>query len=309
MKTPDLDRLFDESANRIKNGTGALSGAYATSPLAADHLLLKRSWDYFRHRINAIEEQWQKIVEAKEAEKKALEKELSLNREQTHDLEIQNTAFRSFEYEYGRSKAEDYIHFQKQTENLKFQWEQEREVLMKTQSELELKILKLEADSDRSQDDFLKKQARWKDALDAARTEAGQLVERHRERQNEWLAESAQKDADNKDLILKIDLLRAEVENRDQMIKHMKEEIFAQERQKTDLASQLALAMGKIRELEGEMSVLSERYGILMKEKDAIREEWSREQAEWRELWERQREMFDREKRGKSDRDEDVDSK
>src|SRR4051812_7271647 len=74
MKFSELDKQFEQTWERLQNGKPIL-GVYGKDPLAEDHFLLKRSWDYFRSRVRNIEDQWRKIAEAKDAQLKAVQKE------------------------------------------------------------------------------------------------------------------------------------------------------------------------------------------------------------------------------------------
>lgn len=301
MKSNDIDRLFDESMNRVNKRSGPLSGSYDTSPLAADHLLLKRSWEYFRHRMAALEDQWKKILESKDIEIKALTKEMDLIKEREGELKTQNEAFRAFELEYGRSKANDYLLFEKRIRQLRETWEAEREAINRKEEDfagvktsLEMEIVKLK-------DELAARQKGWERERDAMHSQLNTILEQQKKMQQQWSADVTAKEEETLSLNAKVDLLRPEIERRDQRIQQLKEDLRNQEIQKDELTRQAADLVRKNREQEEQILRLSERYSILEREKESIRESWSREQAEWRELWDRERELWERKAHEKND--------
>lgn len=306
MKSNEIDRLFDESLNRVAKGTGPLAGAYDTSPLAADHLLLKRSWEYFRHRMNTMEEQWKKILESKDAEIKALLKEIDLTKNREGELKTQNEAFRAFDLEYGRSKATDYLMFEKKIRQLRESWEAEREALHRKEEEFETSKSSFEEKILQLKEEFAARQKGWEKEREALHSQLNTILEQQKKMQAQWASDLAAKEEETLSLNAKVDLLRPEVERRDQRIQQLHEDIRLQESQNSDLMGQLAGHMKKLREQEESYSLLSERYAILEKEKEAMRESWVREQAEWRELWDRERELWERKAH---DRNDFVDNK
>src|SRR4051812_11553160 len=73
MDFKEIDAMFEDAARRLKGGVNP-TGAYGEPPLAADHFLLRRSWEFFQKRLKAIEQHWGEIAAAKDAEIAALRK-------------------------------------------------------------------------------------------------------------------------------------------------------------------------------------------------------------------------------------------
>jgi chromosome segregation ATPase len=296
MKPSDLDRMFDESYNRATNGRGALSGAFETSPLAADHLLLKRSWEYFRHRMKALDDHWKKILESKDVELNALAKELDLVRKKDQELHIENEAYRAFDVEYGKSKAVDYLTFQKELKNLKATWEEEREMFLKKEGEFSIQISELEATINQFREEFAQREKNWAREAEAAQSQMNVILEQQKKQHEQWASDMAHKEEETLNLNSKIDLLRPEIERRDQRIHELKEDLRKKDGENDELVQQVTALTKAIREQEEKYALLKERFEILDREKVAMHEAWTREQTEWRELWDRERELWDRKK-------------
>src|SRR3954468_14483349 len=74
MDFKEIDGMFETAARRLKAGVDP-TAPYGEPPLASDHFLLRRSWEFFQKRLKTMEDQWSEIAGAKDAEITALRKQ------------------------------------------------------------------------------------------------------------------------------------------------------------------------------------------------------------------------------------------
>jgi hypothetical protein len=132
MEKPEfekIDQLFTDTLTRLENKKPQISDPYTQGPHSADHFLLKKSWDYFKDRVRAIEQHWQEIVGAKDAEIAALKEELYQVRQEMDDASAKTGMIDAFEQSVRETRTDDFIDFQKLSERLKDAWEEERQSL------------------------------------------------------------------------------------------------------------------------------------------------------------------------------------
>src|SRR5689334_21839662 len=126
MDAKDLDREMNSLMEKLSKRPAVPSGAYSSDPLASDHFILNRSWDFFKKRIAAIEKQWQEIVNAKADEIRVLKQEMDLIQTRVHELEEVNISLEGMLANLKVSRLQDFEEFKKKNEKLKMSWDEER---------------------------------------------------------------------------------------------------------------------------------------------------------------------------------------
>src|ERR1044071_93389 len=156
MDPKDLDREMNSLLEKLAKRPAVSSDPYAADPLASDHFILQRSWEFFKKRISAIEKQWQEIVNAKSDEIRVLKQELELVRNRVHELEETNSSLEGMLANFKLARLQDFEEFSKKHEKLKMAWEEERisleSKLMALEYQVEKERKKSEEESRRAQD-------------------------------------------------------------------------------------------------------------------------------------------------------------
>jgi chromosome segregation ATPase len=291
---PEINRQFDEAFERLQAKAPLINGAYGTSPLAADHFLLKKSWDYFKGRIKTIEEQWRKMLEAKDAQLRTVVGELVESRKQMVDIEEENRMLRSLDQNVKKARTEDYITFARKNETLRYRWDAEREALQRKGDALEFQLTKSKKEFDGKLRSFKIKEQSSAESIVMLQKELAAQIERDRETQKRCSDELNLKDEKIQMLDTKVELLRGELDRRDQLVKQLKSTINEQEKDVTAMTAYVAELQRALREKDTEIMHQNTRYDILNKEKENLRITYEQERAEWRELWDRGRSLWDK---------------
>ncbi|MCG3203722.1 MAG: hypothetical protein KCHDKBKB_00394 [Elusimicrobia bacterium] len=290
----EIDRQFDETMERLGPKGALNSGAYGTGPLASDHFLLKKSWDYFRFRVKAIEDQWRKMLESKEQQLRIALTDLQETRKQRADLEEENHLLRSLELNVKKARAEDYVGFSRKSQNLRLHWDAERDNYLKKIEALELKITRMQKNFDLRSSTAQIRESKLNESFQALKQELNTHQEREREIQKKCSEELQMKDEKIYSLDSKMEMLRGEVERRDQVIQQLQQAFSRREQDATAMGQTITEYERLLKEKDKEMSHLSTRLQILINEKENLRAGWERERAEWRELWDRGRSLWEK---------------
>lgn len=294
MEFTEIDRQFDEAFERIQRRSPVVANAYGTAPLAADHFLLKKSWDYFRGRVKAIEDQWRKMMEAKDQQLRSTLSELQVARQRKVDLEEENNMLRSLDQNIKKARTEDFLGFSRKSENLRVHWDAEREALLLKIAALETKIPQIKKTYDLRISTAQVREDKWKEMIEVLKQEASLHEEREREVQKRCSAELVLKDEKIQSLDTKLDLTRGEVDRRERLIKELQESIAIREKDANAMTAYVAELQRTLKEKDLELGHRQVRLEIFSQEKENIRSTWERERAEWRELWDRGRSLWDK---------------
>ncbi len=294
MEFTEIDRQFDEAFERINRRGLTTASPYGGTPLAADHFLLKKSWDYFRNRVKSIEDQWRKMLSAKDVQLKTVTDELKRVRQSSLELEDEIHMLRSLDQSIKKARTEDFVGFNRKSEMLRMRWDAERAALIKKADDLELKITRLKKDYDLRASMARVREEKLQQALEAAKKDSAINIERERDIQKKCTDELNAKDERIFSLDTKTELLRGEVERRDALLKEMKATLATRDADATAMTSYIAELQRLVKEKDIEIEQHKTRLQILSQEKDGIQAGWERERAEWRELWDRGRSLWDK---------------
>jgi hypothetical protein len=293
MDFENIDRIFDDAMKRTELAKGPIVKPM-TDALAADHFLLKKSWDYFRERVKTIESHWSEIVQAKDAEIQALKEEFLQLKETTFDIEKENERLKLFEVSIRETRAEDFVSFEKMSERLKLAWQEER-------VSLELKLRswndateKWEQEREALRKAAMDRETKLKNRIDVLEGEkavnAQKTVEDRQKLEEEVLHVHEQEESWKR----KVDLLKKEVESRDHWIKEQEGRAHELKVTVEEAQAQMKEMKELIKERDYQIRGLELSVHTLGEEKEIMKKSWAREQAEWRELWDRAREMWDK---------------
>lgn len=296
MEFPQLDKLFDESLDRSDRRAPEINNPYGAAPLAADHFLLKKSWDYFKSRVKTIEDQWRKMLQAKEVQISTLNSELLAARERAVDLEDQNHLLRSLDQNIKKVRTEDHVGFSRKSENLKLHWEAERDALQRKIEDFEFRMERAKKESEARLLVVQSRENKLKDEVLFLKRDTAVQAERDHEFQRRWAEQITAQTEAIQSLENKVEILKNEIDRRDLYIKQFKETISTQEKDAHAMIQYVAELQRALKEKDSEMSHLKTRLDVLRQEKDTLRSAHEREQSEWRELWDRGREAWERKK-------------
>jgi len=294
MEFSDLDRRFQETLERLEGKSAGSQGLYADTPMAADHYLLKRSWNFFQRRLHSVEEQWRQIAGAKDAQLKAMTEALEDLKHRMSEVKEENDAKQDCEIEIRRERFHDYVGFEKQIEKMRERADEERQVLQNTIEGLEGEIEKKDGEFQRSKAEFQKRIADLTKIIGELKSHLDAQATKERELNQKWSSALNDKSSEAEGFFVKIEVLRSEVERRDQIIKDLKTESADHEKEQKAALGQMRDFHEKWEDAKKQIGLLKAQIEILRREKDEIRGRWQAEQAEWRELWEREREMWER---------------
>ncbi len=285
-----IDLEMDALLERLKGQTGLAANAYTSDPLASDHLLLRQSWGFFKRRVATIENQWRQITDSKNEEIQILKTQLGVARERLQELESDRIAAESFLRSIEMARLEDHENFRKEKDKTIQRWEEER--------------IALEADRIKLEQTLKRKEDRLKEydlAMLQVKKEREDLRVAFREAEAKWgenqteLIKSLNENILEKDAFfqseqLKVDLLRREVEHRNQLLKDAAG-------RETELAERLKKLEADFRQLKNEKEESDVRLAREQEdlkrfhaERARMLDDWQREKAEWRELWDRRQE-------------------
>lgn len=294
MEFTEIDRQFDEAFERINRRGPAVASAYGSSPLAADHFLLKKSWDFFRARVKNIEDQWRRMIEAKEQQLRASQAELQESRQRHADLQEENNLLRSLDRGIKKARAEDFVGFARKSENLRLHWDAERDAFQRKIDALEKKIEQARKTADLRVETTLAREQKLKETVEALRKEMTLHADRERDIKKKCGDEITLKDEKITSLDAKVELLRAEVDRRDQMIKQMAGAISDYEKDSVAMTSYVSELQRALKDKDLELANQKTRIEILVEENKNIQSGWERERSEWRELWDRGRSLWEK---------------
>ncbi len=214
MEFTELDKQFEETWERLQNRK-PISGVYGKDPLAEDHFLLKRSWDYFRQRVRNVEDQWRKIAESKDAQLIALKKEAAVIRERMQEAEEETRLLRAMDRTLAEARKHDILHFDSKKDQLRLRWDAERDALARKIEELEFQIKRMGKESSNKTELAKKRETDLLEAIDRIKQDAMSMAEKERENQKRWSEHAAEKDDQIRMLDTKMDMMRTELDRRD----------------------------------------------------------------------------------------------
>ncbi len=298
MEFKELDRQFDAALDRLKKKFAAGSGATSHDPLAGDHLILQKSWEYFRARIKELDEQWREIIAAKGEEAEALKKQAAAFKGRMEELGVENQALREFEAVIKKTRAEDHAAFQKDSEKLRVSWEAEREALERNLSQVRFRLERAEKTAQEAAEEAEKRRQELLAAVDSLKRERAEQAERILEIQRRAERTVLGEAEKVRGLEAKIAVLQSEIDGQAGRIANKQEEAGEQAREAARLSQKILDFKAALAEKERELEHLKMSMEILGREKAAMRERWDQEKAEWRELWDRARDLGEKKKSG-----------
>ena len=298
MEFPELDRLFNETHKRLSEGKPS-ADPYGEGPLASDHFLLQKSWEFFRRRLHTLEEQWADMARAKEAQMQALTKQLGQAADRLKELEGKREDRDHLAEAYLRDRNRELLGFLEDEKRLRAAWDEERGRLQEQVDALEAALRASELARARDEAEAKEHEEDLRNRLRLAEGGARDIVERARAAEKELLEEIARRDERIVSFENQVTVLRAEVERRAQAIGDLSAKEADLARREAESEKRIESADRRLEEARVELEQRRSRIVELEKEKAEIRASWQREQAEWRELWERSRELWQRQ--GKTD--------
>lgn len=278
-----MDRLTKKSSN---------PNPYSTDPLSSDHFILARSWEFFKKRIAAIEKQWQEIVNAKTDETRILKKELQAAQERLNELEQANTSMVEMLAQFKVARLQDFQEFQKKNEKLKMAWDEERITIESNVRRMEHELEREKKKAENASAAQQKRILFLENALKDLKTQNQEIVIKMAESQTEAHKIAVEKDDDLSAQEGKIDLLRRELERRDQVIRDLQQALRDNEDKSNLLQNKIEAQLDQLAKKDERHANLQTQMEILKREKAELLDTWNREKAEWRELWERAREVW-----------------
>jgi chromosome segregation ATPase len=295
QKFKDMDQMFDESFARLQGKRSRLNTPY-DHPFQADHQLLKKSWDYFRLRAKALEDQWKNILEAKELEVEALNQEISALKLRSEALEKENKELIEFQEEHYRSQITSLVDIEKKNSGIKDIWETQKDKFDQEKTALENQIQKYKVTLELVNQDFKKKEEIWAEKSDQLQKQILSHGDKLALLKEEWRADVQAREETLKAVQSKLDLFRSECERKDQASKDLMSALNERNHEIAKLNNVISDFQKKVEEKNTLLGNMETKNEILTREKENIKRLWEKEQAEWRELWERQRDLWDRQK-------------
>lgn len=301
MSSDKLDQMFDDALKRLK-GTAGVSNAYGSDPLASDHLLLKKGWDYFKARIAAVESQFKDILDARQQAIEVLRKEVEAQKQTIQELEETKDEEDGVVWGLAEAQLKDYAQSDKDLADLKGRWEEEKIRYEEMIRAAEHAAETAESRFEKFKNQWAQRETLLRTQVDALRTDLEKSRLERIESERNGARQLEEKDEIETGLYQKVDILKGEVAARNELIQKfgkVKADLEAFISKLRDENLELKKA---VQDREKDAAHLKDELSLLKKEKDILEKNWHAEQAEWRELWERQREMWDRSRRR---RDED----
>jgi chromosome segregation ATPase len=286
----EIDALFESAFRRLGAGT---SSPYNEPPLASDHFLLKRSWDYFRRRAEEMEAEWKQIVAAKEEETRALQELLRQRDERLSELEQNVRESESVEEAFARAQLSEQMGFSDVTKKLHDTWEEERAALLHSVEDANARVQRIRAEAEQRLKSGEKEIASLRASLDSARGELSIQAEKRLGAEAELTRALRDRDDHIRTLESKVDLLRSELERRDATLQQIMEEQEARRRELENLQAAASKSAAELATKNERVRFLEEQLAAARRQIDDMRASWSREQAEWRELWDRSRRLWE----------------
>jgi len=283
----NIDQLFDSLSEKIDSKTPLSKGAYPGDPLSQDHFLLKKSWNYFKERIQSLESQFEMQMESKRQEIDALQKEMQVYKEKAADLESKNNFLSAFQESFVKARHIDFVDFQKSQERLREVWEEER-------GKLEQKTFSLEADLEKQKKSFVDAEHTFRGrektlqkAIDDLKNRLFLKAQDENEKMRDLTQGMMAKEEEIRNRDLKIDLLKEELGRSHEINHKLKEEIVLWEKRADSLILKVEDLVRSL-ELETQKNDrLAFKVDTLEKEEQEIRQNWQKEEAAWREMWDR----------------------
>jgi len=296
MDFKEIDAMFEGAFQRL--GAKANPAApYGEPPLASDHFLLKRGWEYFRQRAAAMEAQWKQILGAKDDEIKALKEQLRLRDERLTSLEGDTRESDDIEQAFVRQQLAEQRQFSDDTRKLYDTWEEEREALIRSVEESTARVQRIRAEAEHRLKSAEKEVENIRVSLDKARAEIGHQADKRVVSDADSSRGLLARDEVIRSMESKIDLLRSELDRREMGLKDHSERTETLQRDLDEAARLGAAQASELGRKSERIQLLEETVAAVRREADALRASWKNEQAEWRELWDRSREMWGK-KRG-----------
>lgn len=299
MEFKELDEMF-ESALRRLNAKASPAAPYGEPPLASDHFLLKRSWEYFRQRAAAMEIEWKQILKAKEDEIRALRELVRLRDERLSGLEDASRDTGQIEEEFARAQLADQRGFSDASRKLHDSWEEEREALIRSAEEAAARVQRIRAEAEHRVKAGEAEIRDLRASLEKSRADLAAQAEKRLASDSDLAKALVARDEVIRSLESKVDLLRSELDRRDSALKDFGVRLDTRQKEEGDLAARLAATSAELGAKAEQIGLLEEKLSSARGEIESLRAAWGREQAEWRELWDRSREMWDRKNRGES---------
>ncbi len=297
MDFKNLDHIFDEAVKRLSIGKPETGDPYQQGPHSADHFLLNKSWDYFKDRVRTIEAHWEEIVNAKDEELNAIKEELRVSREALGESEIRNQMLDKFEEEVRQTRAVDFVDFKKLSERMKQAWEEERQSIAAQLAAVEF-ALKTERERAKALDEEMTRRGKAAAAaIDSLKQENAALAQKNVEEVKSTHQTAGKKDAEIVERDSRIELLKAEVERRDQFLVEQAQNIDSMGTKIDALLLRIKQGDEALADRDVKIKNLQADIARLDFEKESIKKAWQNEQAQWRELWDRSRSMWDQRKR------------
>ena len=293
-----LEKQFEDALGRLTGKTPPFRTSYGDHPLASDHDLLRRSWDYFKRRLRVIEAQWQDISQSKETRAKSLEAELNGMRERLRELEDENHDLRAFEETVRRKWVADRRNLERDCGRVRERWEDEVDALARERD-------RLERDLNRSKNEIAALEEKAAAATAATEERIARLQKELSDRlasqkglQDLWTKTEAETGDRMSEMERKIDLLRADLARRDEAYRQSEEARRAAEKERQALQRQVAELKNAVVEGEKELDHRTRRVRALETEMETMKRIWESERSQWRELWDRERVLQERRRTG-----------
>lgn len=296
MEFKDIDSMFDDAARRLKSGVNP-TAAYGEPPLAADHYLLRRSWEFFQKRIQSMEDHWSQIAAAKDAEIEALLKAGKEGRSYMADLKDRANETDEIDRTLVSGRLEEQQAFAAQIRSLRETWEGEREALERRvtdaeglkdriRREAESRLAAMEADL-----------RGLRESLAGAMAEISALTDKRAQGEGVAAETMLKRDEVIRSLESKVELLKSELARRELLQRESADRFQELNRDHQRLLADQREGKAALGEMSNRVVDIEERLAHARRELEEIRTARQREQSEWRELWERAREMWELEKR------------
>jgi chromosome segregation ATPase len=296
MDFKDIDAMIEAAARRLEGGVSPTAG-YGEPPLASDHFLLRRSWEFFQKRIRAMEEQWEEIARAKDAEIKALLKSAEQDRARLTDLESKASEMDEIERMLEHVRLDERREFETSIRALKEKWELQRENLERQVADSELRETRIRKEAESRLAAFDREAKELRASLEKARAEIHAQSEKRMEGEGVAAESLQQRDEVIRSLESKVELLKSELDRRDVMFRQTVERLQALAHDHERTSAEAAALKGQLSDARRGHEQLEAKLSDARREIESLQAARREEQAEWRELWDRAREMWEKERR------------
>lgn len=304
MDFKEIDDLFEGALRRLTAKANP-AAPYGEPPLASDHFLLKRGWEYFRNRAAAMEAEWKQLVSAKEDEIRSLREIIRLRDEKLSSLEAETRDTEKIEEAFARARMAEEQDFSDATRKLHDTWEEEREAILRSLEDANLRVQQVRTEAEHRLKAAQKEVTELRVSLEKARLELASQADRRLSAEGELTRALAARDEVIRSMEIKLDLMRSELDRRDLALKDVQTERGTLARERDELAQQARRDADELSSRKEQLRFLEEKLAAAKVEMEGLKTSWSREQAEWRELWDRSREMWEKVRRKESSSSED----